>query len=64
MILFCKAAAPFVPFIADYIYKTLVDGMDTSTDHSIHLTNWPDLSHIPLDQSLLDSVSVTQAIVS
>ena len=64
MILFCKAAAPFVPFIADYIYKTLVDGMDTSTDHSIHLTNWPDLSHIALDQSLLDSVSITQAIVS
>ena len=68
MILFSKAAAPFVPFIADHIYKSLTDGNDFSNDNSVHLTDWPERiineTILKQEQDVIIKTKIAQTIVS
>ena len=37
----CKLLAPFMPFLAEDIYRNLVCNLDSNAPESIHLTDWP-----------------------
>jgi len=55
---FSKIIAPFLPFIAEAIYKSL---QNTS---SVHLENWPNLNKKLIDKNLLDSMAEIRKIAS
>ena len=55
---FSKIIAPFMPFIAEGIYKSL------QSKDSVHLENWPDLNKKLIDKNLLDSMAEIRKIAS
>ena len=56
----CQMLAPWSPFISDYYYKYLTEGMQDA-EESVHLSKWPSFDQA--DQSVLASmVSVRQAV--
>ncbi len=56
----CQMLAPWSPFISDYYYKYLTEGMQDA-EESVHLSKWPVFDQA--DQSVLASmVSVRQAV--
>jgi len=55
---FSKIIAPFMPFIAEAIYKSL---QNTS---SVHLENWPKTDKKLIDKNLLDSMAEVRKIAS
>ncbi|MBP6910297.1 class I tRNA ligase family protein [Patescibacteria group bacterium] len=55
---FCQVAAPFMPFITEYIYKVLTKA------ESVHLTNWPEAHLQASDKALLEKTKQAQDIIS
>lgn len=50
--------APLMPFVSEYIYKTLTKG------ESVHLTDYPKLNEIELEQNLMDEMDFLQDLCS
>jgi len=53
-----KLMAPFMPFIADYLYQEL-----TEANKSVHLESWPTPNEDLLDQKVLDYMVITRKVV-
>ena len=53
-----KILAPLMPFVTEYIYKNLTKG------ESVHLTDFPVLSDIKVDQKLVDDMDFVQSLCS
>ncbi|MEK7633044.1 MAG: isoleucine--tRNA ligase [Patescibacteria group bacterium] len=56
---FSKMIAPFMPFLAEYVYLAVTRGAD---DRSVHLELWPEVQ--PIEQSILKEMGEARAIVS
>jgi isoleucyl-tRNA synthetase len=54
----CKAAAPLMPFICEYIYKNLTGG------ESVHLCDYPQLTEIEVDHKLMADMDFVQDLCS
>ncbi len=50
-----QALAPFVPFMAEELYRKLTGG------ESVHLTDWPEVGHV--NQLVLDNMARTREII-
>jgi len=50
--------APFMPFLAEYIYK------DLTGEESVHLCAWPDARSLPGDLKLMEEMELVREIVS
>ncbi|MBR7158444.1 MAG: isoleucine--tRNA ligase [Alphaproteobacteria bacterium] len=53
-----KAAAPLLPLITENIYQGLTG------EESVHLTDWPDVSKIKVDETLLNNMDMVRSICS
>ena len=58
-----KAAAPFIPFMADDIYRNLVCSIDSSAPISVHLCSFPEIEEAYMDTSLEASMKEVRSIV-
>jgi len=54
-----KIIAPFTPFIAENIYKTI-----KGPKESVHLDNWPELKEEYLDQKLIEAMNKTREVIA
>ena len=54
----CKIIAPLMPFLSEYIYKNLTGA------ESVHLTNYPALDDIRLDENLVCQMDFVQELCS
>ncbi|GAA0956442.1 isoleucine--tRNA ligase [Frigoribacterium faeni] len=53
-----RVAAPLAPLVTEEIYKGLTG------ERSVHLTDWPDASAFPADDTLVDAMDAVRAIAS
>ena len=53
-----KIIAPLMPFVSEYVYKTLTGG------ESVHLTDYPTLSEITEDKDLVEKMDFVQDLCS
>ncbi|WP_424465364.1 isoleucine--tRNA ligase [Pseudoclavibacter helvolus] len=53
-----RVAAPLVPLVSETVWRGLTGG------RSVHLTEWPDASAFPSDQSLVDSMDAVRRVTS
>ena len=53
-----KIVAPLMPFVAEYIYKTL------SSEESVHLVDYPNLSAVEFNASLVEDMDFLQDLCS
>jgi len=78
LVTFCQVAAPFMPFVTEYIYRSLKVTCSWSTDveknngksqcregdnFSVHLTDWPKVDESLLDSALHKDMSLAQQII-
>jgi isoleucyl-tRNA synthetase len=52
--------APFSPFMSDYIWRELTEGMDTSK--SVHLSDWPEAGAV--DKKMLGDMAFAREVVA
>ncbi len=50
LVLLCRAAAPLLPLLTERVYTGLTG------EASVHLTDWPDVSKLPLDAQLVSQM--------
>ncbi len=53
----CKVSAPFLPMITEKIYMGL-------NGQSVHLCDWPDVSHLPFEMDLMDDMDTVREACS
>ena len=58
-----KAAAPFIPFMAEDIYRNLVCSIDKNAPESVHLCLFPEVDERMIDSSLERAMDEVRAIV-
>ncbi len=58
-----KAAAPFIPFMAEDIYRNLVCNIDKTAPESVHLSLFPEVKEEYIDVGLEASMKEVRAIV-
>ncbi|MBR5681153.1 MAG: class I tRNA ligase family protein, partial [Clostridia bacterium] len=58
-----KIAAPFIPFMADDIYRNLVCSVDPSAPASVHLCSYPDVDESRIDKDLEEQMNAIIDIV-
>jgi isoleucyl-tRNA synthetase len=56
--------APMVPFLAEYLYQTLISGSPKSYRESVHLLDYPQSNPSLICQNLVDNMELTREIVS
>ena len=61
---FSSLIAPFVPFMADSIYRNLVSSIDPTAPMSVHLTDFPTADLAAIDERLSDEMQTVRDIVS
>lgn len=59
-----QLSAPFIPFIADEMYRNLVQSLNPTAPESVHLCNWPEYNASLIDEQLLKDTAVTIRVVS
>lgn len=57
----CQLLAPWSPFMSDWLYRHLTDGM-TNAPSSVHLTDWPEVSSA--DQNTLEPMELVRSYVN
>jgi isoleucyl-tRNA synthetase len=58
-----RLMAPFVPFIAERVYRNLVAGVQPRAPRSVHMAAWPVPNPQRLDRQLLAETQVVQRVV-
>jgi len=58
-----KAAAPFIPFMADDIYTNLVCSIDKCAPESVHLCMFPEINDNEIDAALESSMREVRTVV-
>ena len=56
-------AAPFIPFMTEEIYQSLVVGIDSSAPESVHLSKWPEYESSKVDSNLEEEMDLAYNIV-
>jgi len=59
-----KLIAPFTPFFAEEIYKTLIENSEIGNRESIHLEDWPKVSKKLIDKKSLEQMAETRRLAS
>jgi len=54
----CRAIAPLMPMITEHIYRGL------TSEESVHLTDWPNVSTIKVDSALISNMDLVRTICS
>ncbi|MFA4815543.1 MAG: isoleucine--tRNA ligase [Candidatus Gracilibacteria bacterium] len=62
LVQFSQLLAPFMPFLADEIYRNLTH--DVRTEESVHLTDWPKANKKLIDSALNEEVALARRIVN
>jgi isoleucyl-tRNA synthetase len=60
----CKLLAPFMPFVADEMYRNLVHSVDSSQPESVHLADFPQAVPDMIDQPLMDATRLAMRVSS
>jgi isoleucyl-tRNA synthetase len=55
--------APFVPFLAEYVYQNLVKKVDPDAPDSVHMVPWPEADSAWRNDELLHDIGVVQKVV-
>ena len=55
--------APFVPFLADEMYRNLVRAADVTAPDSVHLIRFPEADSAAIDESLADDMAAALDVV-
>src|SRR5699024_3998453 len=58
-----KLVAPFIPFMADEMYRNLVPNVDADSPRSVHLTDYPVADESLLDPELSRAMSAVLDVV-
>jgi len=58
-----RLMAPFVPFLAEYVYQNLVRNLDADAPVSVHMCSWPEADESYDDAELLYDIGVVQKVV-
>jgi isoleucyl-tRNA synthetase len=58
-----KISAPFVPFMSENIYQSLVLSLDEKAEESVHLCKWPVADLNAVDKKLEEEMELAYAIV-
>jgi isoleucyl-tRNA synthetase len=58
-----RLMAPFVPFLTDHLWSTLVVSVDQKAVDSVHLADWPVADQAMIDETLLQQMALVQGIV-
>ncbi len=58
-----RLMAPFVPFLAENVYRNLVLSVDDDAPESVHLADWPEPDAAWRNDELLDDIGVVQKVV-
>lgn len=56
-------AAPFIPFMTEEIYQSLVVALDKNAPESVHLCSWPEYKSELVDSALEDDMEMAYRIV-
>lgn len=59
-----KLLAPATPFIAEELYQNLVRRLDPSSPDSVHLSRWPEVNQVELDEQLNADMAMAQRVTS
>jgi isoleucyl-tRNA synthetase len=59
-----KLTAPFIPFLAEAIYRNLVHSADVSAPESVHHCDWPKVDRSKIDTTLATEMALVREIVS
>ncbi len=59
-----KLAAPFVPFLADELYRNLVCSLDANAPESVHLAEYPVADAALIDEQLDTDMAFTREVIS
>jgi len=60
LVTICQLMAPWTPFIADRIYRELVEGTDMPT--SVHLNDWPEVRKV--NQNVVDEMTTLRQLIT
>lgn len=56
-------AAPFIPFMTEEIYQSLVVALDSNAPESVHLSKWPEYESSKVDSNLEEEMDLAYNIV-
>jgi len=59
-----KLLAPFIPFVAEEIYRNLVCSADSEAVESVHLTDFPIADRAQIDTQLVDATRLAMTVCS
>ncbi len=59
-----KLSAPFIPFLADELYRNLVCSLDPDAPLSVHLTTYPTADDALIDTTLETDMAFTRDVIS
>jgi isoleucyl-tRNA synthetase len=59
-----KLLAPFMPFIAEAVYRNLVGSVDKDAPESVHLAAWPETPKGRVDEQLVSDTRLVMKLVS
>ncbi len=61
LIMICKLLAPWSPFMSDWLYRNLTEGM-ADVPKSVHLEDWPTVSEV--DESIISEMAMVKQFVN
>ena len=64
LVTIAKLAAPFVPFMADAMYRNLTKPLGASAQESVHLCDWPAADTTKIDDALSAKMAAVRDVVS
>ena len=59
-----KLSAPFIPFVSDEMYRSLVQAVEPGAPESVHLCDWPVADTSLIDEALLKDTATVIRVVS
>ena len=64
LVTLAKLAAPFIPFLADELYRNLVGSLNPDAPPSVHLAEYPAADDTLIDSTLENDMAFTREIIS
>ena len=64
LVTLAKLAAPFIPFLADELYRNLVGSLDSDAPLSVHLAEYPVADDALIDSALENDMAFTREVIS
>ncbi len=64
LVTLAKLSAPFIPFLADELYRNLVGSLDPNAPLSVHLAEYPVADDTLIDSTLENDMAFTREIIS